>query len=282
MKKLSKALGLVAVIFGFTASALAGSIGLKYKLAPGQKWVARMSSQSETTFMGKKNVTKTKTIVEYEVTNGPKKGWVSLVARIKSQKNEAGENLADRIGLTRIVFRADMHSSGEMRTIRYEGGGSIAGGGKGQDLPPEVTAMMRQSANVIAEAWKNAVFWFPEFPEDNLEPGDQFDITRKMGAGGDLQTQTLTKQVFTLEDVSDGLAYFSVKERSITRTKGAMGGKSDTESLGKSKATFDLREGMWVDFVTKYRSRVQFGGGSPMGQSASEVLTVIKYEMERR
>jgi len=282
MKTIFEALGLVTVIFGLMTHALAGPIGLKYKLAPGQRWVARMLSQSETTFMGKKNVTKTKTIIEYEVTKGPKRGWVSLGARITSQKNEAGESTADRIGLTRIVFRADMHSSGEIRNIRYEGGEQIAGGSKGENLPPEVAAMMQQSANVIAEAWKNAVFWFPEFPEDNLEPGDEFDVTKKMGAGGGLQTQTLTKQVFTLEDVSDGLAYFSVKERSITRMKGVMGGKSDTKSLGKSKATFDLREGMWVDFVTRYRSKVQFGGGSLMGQGTSEVLNVIKYEMEKR
>jgi len=282
MKTIFEALGLVTVIFGLMTHALAGPIGLKYKLAPGQRWVARMLSQSETTFMGKKNVTKTKTIIEYEVTKGPKRGWVSLGARITSQKNEAGESTADRIGLTRIVFRADMHSSGEIRNIRYEGGEQIAGGSKGENLPPEVAAMMQQSANVTAEAWKNAVFWFPEFPEDNLEPGDEFDVTKKMGAGGGLQTQTLTKQVFTLEDVSDGLAYFSVKERSITRMKGVMGGKSDTKSLGKSKATFDLREGMWVDFVTRYRSKVQFGGGSLMGQGTSEVLNVIKYEMEKR
>jgi hypothetical protein len=282
MKTISTVLGLVTVIFGFMAYSLAGPIGLKYNLVPGQKWVAKMLSQSETTFLGNKNVTKTKTIIEYEVTKGPKRGWVSLGARITSQKNEGGESIADRIGLTRIVFRADMHSSGEIRNIRYEGGGPIARGSNREDLPPEVAAMMQQSANVIAEAWKNAVFWFPEFPEDNLEPGDEFDITRKIGVGGGLQTRTLSKQVFTLEDVSDGLAYFSVKERSITRTKGVLGGKSDTKSLGKSKATFDLREGMWVDFVTKYRSKVQFGGGSLMGQGTSEVLNVIKYEMEKR
>jgi hypothetical protein len=282
MKTICKILGLVTVIFALMDHALAGPIGLQYKLVPGQRWVARMLSQSETAFLGKKNVAKTKTTIEYEVAKGPKKGWVSLGARITSQKNEAGETSADRIGLTRIVFRANMHSSGEIRDIRYEGGEPIAGGSKGEDLPPEVAAMMRQSANVIAEAWKNAVFWFPEFPQDTLEPGDEFHVTKKMGADGGLQTQTLTKQVLSLEDVSDGLAYFSVKERSITRTKGMMGGKSDTKSLGKSKATFDLREGMWVDFVTRYRSTVQFGGGSLMGQGTSEVLNVIKYEMEKR
>ena len=285
MNKICKTIGLVTVIFGSMAYAFAAPYGLEYKLAPGQRWVAKMLSQSETTFMGNKNVTKTKTVIEYKVTKGPKKGWVSLVARIKSQKNEAGENIADRIGLTRIEFRADMHSSGEMRNIHSEGRVSIPGGGNTENLPPEMAAMMQQSANFMAEVWKNAVFWFPELPEDKLEPGDEFEVTKKMGAGSagaGLQTQTLTKQVFTLEDVSDGLAYFSVKERSLTKTKDVMGGKSETKSLGKSKAMFDLKEGMWVEFVTKYRSKVQLGGGSPMGQSASEVLNVTKYEMEKQ
>jgi hypothetical protein len=39
---------------------------------------------------------------------------------------------------------------------------------------------------------------------------------------------------------------------------------------------------MWVELVSKHRSKVQFGGGAPMGQSASEVLNVTKYEMEKQ
>jgi hypothetical protein len=285
MKRIVKTLGLVTVIFGFMTYAFAGSYGLKYKLAPGQRWIGKMLSQSESTFMGNKNVTKTKTIIEYKVTRGPKKGWVSILARIKSQKNEAGENIADRMGLPGITFMADMHSSGEFRNVHHEGSMQIRGGPNTDNLSPEMAAMMQQSANVMAEAWKNGVFWFPEFPEDRLEPGDEFEVTKKMGAGSEgaaLQTQTLTKQVFTLEDVSGGLAYFSVKERSLTKTKGVMGGKSDIKSLGKSKAVFDLREGMWVEFTTKSRFEVMFGGTPSMGQSASEMLNITKYEMEKQ
>ncbi len=285
MKKIFRTTGLVTLIFGLMTHALAGSYGLKYKLAPGQRWVAKVLSQSESTFMGKKNVTKTKTIIEYKVTKGPKKGWVSLVARIKSQKDEAGKSIADQFGLTRAEFRADMHSSGEIRNIHYEGGRPIAKAKNTENIPPEMAAMMQQSANFMAEVWKNAVFWFPEFPEAKLELADEFEVTEKMGTGSasaGLQTQTLTKQVFTLEDVSDGLAYFSVKQRSITKTKGVMGGKSDTKSLGKGKAIFDLKDGMWVELVSKHRSKVQFGSGAPMGQGASEVLNVTKYEMEKQ
>jgi len=61
-----------------------------------------------------------------------------------------------------------------------------------------------------------------------LEIGDEFDVQRKMGMGGSgvgMQAETLIKQVFTREDVRKGLAYFSVKERSVTKTGGAMGGQ---------------------------------------------------------
>jgi hypothetical protein len=285
MNRILKTIGSVTVIFGFMTYAIAGSYGLKYKLSPGQRWVVKMMSQSETAFMGNKNVTKTKTIIEYKVTKGPKKGWVSLLARIKSQKKEAGENIADRMGLPGIKFMADMHSSGEIRNIHHEGSIQMPGGTNTDGLSPEMAAMMQQSANVMVETWKNVVFWFPEFTEDRLEPGDEFEVTKKMGAGtegGALQTRTLTKQVFTLEDVNDGLAYFSVKERSLTKTKGIVGGKSDIKSLGKSKAVFDLQEGMWVEFATKSRFTVKFGGAPPMGQSASEMLNTTKYEIEKQ
>ena len=285
MKKIAKTIGMITVIFGFMTYAFAGSFGMRYKLVPGQRWVAKMLTQSETTFLGNKDVSKTSTIIEYKVNKGPKKEWVSVGAWIRSQKDEAGKNIADHMGLTGIKFMADMHSSGEIRNIHHEGSMQIPGGSNKDDLPTEMEAMMQQSANFIAEAWKNAVFWFPELPEHELEPGDEFEVTKKTSLGSEgssLQTQTLTKQVFTLEDVSGGLAYFTVKERSITKTNGVMGGKSDTKSLGKSKAVFYLKEGMWVEFVTKYRSKVQFGGGVPMGKNASEVLTVTKYEMEKR
>jgi hypothetical protein len=241
-------------------------------------------SQSETTVMGTKDVNRTKTIIEYQVTKGPKEGWVSLDAQIQSQQNEQGESLADQTGLNRVTFKADMHSSGEVRNIHHEGA-SLPSDSNTGDLTPEMKAMLQQSATLIADIWKHTVFWFPELPEATLELGDEFDVVKKMGAGGTdagLQTETISKQVYTLEDVSNGLAYFSVKERSITKMKGAMGGTSDTKSLSKGEAVFDLKEGMWIEFVTKDRSEVKLGTGSPMGQGTSEVLSINKYEIEQQ
>ena len=275
-------LGLTTVIVVFTTSSFAGSVRLKYKLVPGQRWRVTSLYQSETTVMGTKDVNRHKTIIEYQVTKGPKKGWVSLVARIRSHTNEAGEDAAAQTGLTRVTYKADMHSSGEMRNIRHEGA-SFPSEANTEDMTPEMKAMMQQSATLIADIWKDAVFWFPELPEDTLAPGDEIDVIKKMGAGGKgagMQTETIAKQVYTLEDVSTGLAYFSVRERAITKTKGMMGGESDTKSLGKSEAVFDIKEGMWVEFVNKYRSNVQMGSSATVGEGTAEVLSINKYEIE--
>lgn len=285
MKKLCIIIGVTTVIVAFATCVCAGSYRLRYKLVPGQTWIVKELSQTETIFMGDKEVRKTKTIIEYQVTTGPKEGWVSLVARIKSHTNEAGENTAEQTGLTRILYKANMHSSGEIRNIHYEGGPTLPSGTNTENLTPEMKAMMQQSATLLADIWKGAIFWFPELPEVSLEPGDEFDVTKKIGVGGTgagMQTETLTKQVFTLEDVSKGLAYFSVKERSITKTKGMVGGTADTKGVGKSEAVFDLNEGMWMECVTKGRHKVQLGAGSAGGQSNSEVLSITKYEIEKQ
>ena len=136
---------------------------------------------------------------------------------------------------------------------------------------------------MIADAWKNAVFWFPELPEEGLGPGDEFDITRKMGMGGSgmgMQSQTISKQVFTLEKVANGLAYFTVKDRSITRTKGMAGGKADTKTVGKGETVFDLGIGMWTDLTVKSRSKVNMSSIPGMSNMSQEVLSINKYEME--
>jgi len=260
----------------------AASHSLHYKLAPGQVWIGTLSTQNESTFMGKKNLSRTKSIIEYRVSRGPRSGWVSLTARIKSQSNQSG----GQIDPSRILFKADMHRSGEIRNIQYSGS-ALPPMGEGADrLTPEATAAFEQSSRFMAEAWKNAVFWFPEIPEDPLEPGDEFEATQKisMGSGGaGIQMETVSKQVFTLEEVSDGLAYFSVKERSLTKSSGAMGGKTKTKSAGKGEAIFDLRQGMWIEMTTKTRSQVQMGAIPGMsGGGSQDLYTISKVQMEKR
>ncbi len=274
---------LLLVVYCFSwLPVFAGSHTLHYKLTPGQVWICTLSAQNESTFMGKKNVSRSKSVIEYRVSRGPRSGWVSLTARIESQSNQSG----GQIDPSRILFKADMHRSGEIRNIQYSGSAVLPMGGGANELPPEAAAALEQSSRFIAEAWKNAVFWFPEIPEDPLEQGDEFEATQKLGMGGGgsgIQVETVSKQVFTLEDVSDGLAYFSVKERSLTKTSGAVGGKTRTKTAGKGEAIFDLRQGMWIEMSTKTRSHVHMGSlPGTSGGGSQDAYTISKVRMEKR
>jgi hypothetical protein len=260
---------------------LAASVRLSYGLAPGQIWLGTLSSQSETEYSGKKDVHRSKTTIQYAVAAGPKRGWVTLTARILSQQIPGAEG-GGGMDLSGITFFADMHESGEIRNIRHEGSALPPGAA---DMPEQMKQMMAQSFNMVADAWKQAVFWFPELPEAPLSPGDEFDVTRKTGMGGAgamIQSQTLSKQVFTLEDVSAGLAYFSVKERSVTKTTGAAGGRSETQSASRGETVFDLNSGMWVDMVVKSKANVGMSGVTGMGNMDQDVVNVSKYEMVRK
>jgi hypothetical protein len=84
-----------------TTSSMAESCELKYKLIPGQKWICIFSSKNESSFMGKKNNNQSKHIYEYSVSKGPKKGWVSIKARIKPRK---GGPAAGQMDLTKLLL----------------------------------------------------------------------------------------------------------------------------------------------------------------------------------
>jgi hypothetical protein len=261
--------------------AYAGPHVFFYKIAPGQVWQATAGSQSESQFMGQKNVTRTKNVIEYQVLKGPKSGWVTLTARIVSSSQGA----AGPTDPSLMRFKADMHKSGEIRNISTSGADQMSAQIDGQGIPSEMAAMYKQSFQFMMDAWKASVFWFPEFPEDGMEPGDEFDMIQKSSMGGSgvgMEMKAVSKQVFTLEDVSEGLAYFSVKERSLTKSSGPGGGKTDTKTAGKGEAVFDLREGMWVEMTTKSRIKVKLGNIPGMGSGDSETLNIHKITMDKK
>ena len=281
MKKL--VLSAIIVILALTAgtSAMAGGCTLKYKLAPGQEWICTLVSKNESSFMGQKNVNQSRQTYAYKVSKGPRKGWVTLTASIIS-KGAEGQGQMD---LSKLRFTADVHTSGEIRNIQYTGSVMPDMGPEAAQMPPDMKKMMEDSYKMIPEAYKNSVFWFPEVPEDKLEIGDEFDVQRTMGMGGSgagMQMETLIKQVYTLEEVSKGLAYFSVKERSVTKTKGVAGGQSETKMAGKGDAIFDLELGMWLELTEKSRAKVNLSGIGGMGDKPQDMNIILKYEMEQK
>jgi hypothetical protein len=281
MKRLCILLLSLGLLVAGENPAPAESARLAYRWAPGQVWIATLSSQSETAFMGKKDLHRSKSVIEYRVTDGPKKNWVSLTARVVSQQTPGSEG-GGQMDLSGITFYADMHRSGELRNIRHEGSALPPGA---EDMPAQMKAMMAESSKMIADAWKSAVFWFPELPEEDLSPGDEFEVNRKIGMGSaamGMQSQTVSKQVFTLEEISAGLAYFTVRERSVTRTKGVAGGQADTKTASRGETVFDMKTGMWVDMVAKSKSNVGMTGMTGMGDTNQDMANISKYEMVRK
>lgn len=280
MKRILFVLSLVALSLSLhPATAAAASTRLVYKMAPGQVWVTTLASQSESSFMGKKDVQRTKTVIEYRVSKGPKKGWVRLTARILKQSSPSDEG-GGGIDMSKLKFTAEMHRSGELRNI--ETSGSVMPQNK--NAGAQEKAMMAQSSKMMADAWKNAVFWFPELPEEKLAVGDEFEQTRRttMGGGMGMESKTVSKQVFTLEEISGGMAYFSVKDRSVTETKGMAGGKSGVKTGGKGETVFDIKGGMWTDMTLKSRSKVKMSNIPGLGGLTQESLNISKFRMERR
>ncbi len=258
-------------------SLFAGSYRFKYNLKPGQKWLCTVSTMGENRMSGKKSIDRSKTKIQYRVFKGSKKGWVRLEAHIAFQGKNAGT-----LDMSKITYSAAFHQSGEIRGIKYSGSCMPDLGANAADIPEETLKMMEQSYKMIPEAMKNMVFWFPEFPEIKLGIGDEFDFKQRMGTGttGDpMQTQSAMKQTFVLEDVSKGLAYFTVKDRSVSKIS-TMGNKCKVKSAGKGDALFDMKQGMWVEWTEKSLTKIGMGKSAGSKTRNNTLKNITKFEME--
>jgi hypothetical protein len=261
------------VLMALTAVALpttglaADSCTLAYGWKAGQAWQVELLSQTESSYMGNPSVQKNRQQISYRIKKSTKAGWVHVEARIRNKQMVAEGGM----DISRLLYEADMHQSGQLKNVKYTG--SLM---PNDDAGP-MAEMMAQSYDMMAKAMQQAVFWFPELPEDRLEIGDEFESVQKtdMAMPGMMNMQTVTKTVFTLEDIDRGLAYFSAHQRSASKITGMSSGKIKT--AGKADAIFDLQQGMWVELTSKNRSSSNFGdvGGSV------ESISINKYQMER-
>jgi hypothetical protein len=228
-----------------------------YRFEEGDTW--KMSERSDTTteMMGTKMTQRAKRLTVYKVTRDLGQGWVRMASQIISQKNwdNAGQ-VNEMNALAGMQFSADVHKLGTVKSYKVAGGNP-------------------QMAQMIGPAMKPAIFFFPEFPEETLEPGDEFDSIIRyempgvMGMGG---MKSAIKLTYTLEDISDGFATFSIKQRMKMQGSGM-----DIKSGGKSEAVFDLGQGMWVEHETVTKSAVEQGPGA-----GGTVLTRSKVVLEKK
>jgi hypothetical protein len=259
----------------WAAIALGDSIKLHYNLKPGQKWVCHRLSQTEFMIMGKKQIQRNRHTIEYTVSKGTKKGWVKIAARYIDPPAPTDENKYS-LGLYDLTFHADMHSSGDTRNIRVQGADKPIAD---PTLDASAQAALIQGKQMMADSYKAAVFWFPELAEEPLVPGDEFEYKQTHHAGGNMMTyKAQSRQVFVLDDISQGLAYFTLKES--TRSKNsAMGSEFQGTISGKGQTIFDLKNGMWTEMVIK--RKMKFSGAGMMGAGGQDMFMVEKIDMEQ-
>lgn len=276
MKPLTALLIALAALVALPTPALSGRIQLRYGFSPGQQWECKRMSHMEFMVMGQKQVQRQKHTLLYTVSKGQKKGWVRLTARYIDPPAKTRENRF-AMGQYDLVFTADFHHSGDTRNIKVEGVDKYM---NDDTLLPQEKMAMAQTNKMLAQSLKQVVFWFPELSEEALEPGDEFEERRTHGIKDpNMTAKSKHRATFTLEEVSGGLAYFTTKERLSGKTT-TMGGAMDTKSAGKGETIFDLKAGMWIEFVAK--RKMSFAGAMMGGQNGQEMYMTEKVVMQLR
>ncbi len=256
--------------------AMPGAVNLRYGFAPGQQWECTRMSRMTFMVMGQKQTQQQRHTLLYTVSKGPKKNWVRLTARYINPPTKTEENKY-ALGQYDFTFTAEVHSSGDIRNVAVTGVDTVM---QDASLGPQEKSALLQSNKIMAESLKPSVFWFPELPEEALQPGDEFEDKRSHGfKDPNMASSTQTRKVFVLEDISAGLAYFSTKERHATKMS-TMGGAMDGSSTGKGEIIFDLKEGMWIELTTQ--SKMKFSGAMMGGGEGQEMLMTEKVVLQRR
>lgn len=265
---------LVALMPAPASVMAADSCRLLYGWKPGQTWKAEiMNIYDSSAAQGESQ--KNRSLITYRISKGDRAGWVHVKARIRNRQMQGG------MDISRILYEAEVHSSGQLRNVHYTGSLMPEEQARQmQQMPEQMQQMMRRSYDMTADMMKQTVFWFPELPEDALQIGDEFEVVRKSGASmpGMMQMQSVSKLIYVLEDIDNGLAYFSVRDKSVVRYKGT--GSGTTRISAKSDAVFDLKQGMWVEVNTRGKVSGDYAMGGAGSDGSSTGVSLTKYVME--
>ena len=281
-----KKTALVFVIFLLCTSSFtpAASYLLSYSLKPGDKWTTTVQSQTEIRSQGKKEFIRSKTLIEYRVLQGVDPTWFTVAARVRSRTDYTGRSPQTDINLYQTLFQADMHLNGDLRNVAYQMGNSPLHPPAFGRSSPGLSAQETGPFHDFMEQWQDMVFWFPVFPNAELKPGDSFEITQKRfmtDSNNQWQTRGLAKQILTLESVVNGLATFSIQDRSMAMTNTGFRSNTGTRSLTKTQAVFDLRQGMWIEWTNKYRGQELVNPGKSGSAVIREIMNITKYEIKK-
>ena len=283
MKKTVLIFGMI--LLSLSSSAWAASYLLSYALKPGDQWTATIQSQTEIRSPDKKEFIRSKTLIEYRVLQGIDPAWFMVAARVRSRTDYTGRSPQTDINLYQTLFQAEMHLSGDLRNVAYQMGTSSLHPPAFGRSAPGLSAQETGPFHDFMEQWQDMVFWFPVFPVSELKPGDSFEITQKRfitGPDNQWNTRGLGKQILTLESVGNGLAVFSVQDRSMSTTKTGFGSNIGTRSLTKTQAVFNIQLGMWVEWTNKYRGQELVNPGKSGSAVIREIMNITKYEIKKQ
>lgn len=152
-----------------------------------------------------------------------------------------------------------------------------------------LTALATTPADPLLDLiYRGRFAWLPALPSGSIKPGDSFSHDYVM------KTDTFTTKgsdEYTLDEISNGMAYFSVETRmvSVIRYGGGgqgMGGPMAMGEMniayqGEGTAVFDLKEGIFIEREMK----MGYGTQKPSTGAFSSTMrgtNRTRWEMERR
>lgn len=254
----------------------AGSVLLRYGLAPGQRWSAVQTIVRETRVRDDVRREEASAHFSYRV------GATERPDRLRFDAHMLGQTVAGEespFDFSVISYQAALDARGVLSGVHFQ---------LGEAEPPELPGVdpdpvaFRQMLRRIAEAWVDSVYWLPELPERALLPGDTFTIRDADDVGGTdpgVYMRIASTTTYTLRGVEDRTARFEVVVRSTVDASTAQSG-IESRRRGGGEALFDLDLGMWSRHEIRDEQLARFSGaeGGPGDGSARSVTTI---EMQR-
>ena len=204
MKRCLYTLIILTILLGVPSLSTSAGLTLRYQFKPGQLWECTRMSHMAFTVMGQQQTKKDRDTIVYTVSKGSKAHWVHLSARFE---RPAGNTEPNPVAMAKydLTFTADVHVSGDTRNIAVSG---IEKRLQDPSLDAGTKMALQQTYDILADTMPAAVFWFPELPEEALQPGDEFEDKRTHGLKNQyMQSTTQSRKLFVFEEVSQGLAY---------------------------------------------------------------------------
>ena len=269
MNRLLNLILCLSMLLGLSTPSFGAGLTLRYAFKAGQQWECTRMSHISFRVMGQQHTKKDRDTIVYTVSKGPKPDWVCLTARYTTPADVSDANPIAAAKYD-LIFSADVHLSGDTRNVAVSG---MQARLQDPALDPQVKTALKQTYDILEDSLPAAVFWFPELPEESLQPGDEFEDKRTHRSKSQyMQSKTKSRQSFVLEEVSQGLAYFSSRTRHAT-TMSTMGSKTDQKMSGKGETIFDLDAGMWVEMTTKSKMTIS---GAMMGSDTDQEMVIAE------